>query len=384
MREEEKRWDYIWIAYPDSISGFFMTDKAVEAFLKIALELAKRGRGQTSPNPMVGAVIVKNGQIVGQGYHRRAGSPHAEVMAIKEARGLAKGATLFVNLEPCCHYGRTDPCTDAIISAGISRAIFCMKDPNPKVNGKGASILRRAGITVDMGILKNEAMRLNEAYIKFIETGLPFVILKTAQSLDGRIATASGDSRWISCPASREFAHSLRASADAVAVGAGAVRADDPQLTVRLVKGKNPYRIIISRHPDFPPRINLFARNGDAKTILATSTTSLKKIEVKNLIFWHIKKNKDGLSLLDFLRKAGAFGIQTLLVEGGGRLATSFLSQGLVDRLYLVIAPMIIGKGTEAVGELNIRKLIKAIRFDSPGFMPCGDDILFSGYPIRK
>ena len=361
-----------------------MVDKADEIYLKIALELAEKGRGQTSPNPMVGAVVVKDGEMIGQGYHKRAGEPHAEVMALQEACGLAKDATLYVNLEPCCHYGRTSPCTESIISAGIGRVVFCMKDPNPKVNGKGASILRRAGIKVDMGILKKEAMQLNEAYVKFIETGLPFVILKTAQSPDGRIATISGDSRWISCPDSREFAHSLRASADAVAVGAGTVRADNPQLTVRLAKGGNPYRIIISRHPDFSPGINLFAHNGDAKTILATSSSSVKKMKTKNLIVWHIKKNRDGLLLSDFLRKAGEFGIQILLIEGGGRLATSFLRQKLVDRLYFVIAPMIIGRGREAVGELNIRKLIKAIRFESPGFMPCGDDILFSGYPKRK
>jgi len=360
-----------------------MVEKADEQYIKMALELAEKGRGKTSPNPMVGAVIVKDGQVIGKGYHQRAGGPHAEVLALGEARAAARGATLFVNLEPCCHFGRTEPCTDAIISAGIARVVFAMRDPNPKVSGKGAAILIRAGIKVHTGVLKSEALQFNEAYVKYIKTGRPFVVLKTVQSLDGRIATATGDSRWISCLESREFAHNLRAESDAVAVGAGTVRADNPQLTVRLVKGKNPYRIIISRHPDFSPRINLFAENKDAKTILATSSAT-KKIKVKNLIVWHVREEKNGLSLADFLRNAGEFGIQNLLVEGGGQLATSFLKLGLVDRLYLVIAPMIIGRGKEAVGELNIKRLVRAIRFDVPGFIPCGDDMLFTGYPKRN
>ncbi len=361
-----------------------MADAIIERYIKLALDLAEKGRGYTSPNPMVGAVIVKNGQIVGRGYHKRAGGPHAEVVALAEAREMAKGATLYLNLEPCCHFGRTSPCTDAIISSGISRVVFSLKDPNPLVSGKGALALKRAGIKVKMGILGEEAARLNEAYIKYIRTGLPFVILKTAQSLDGRIATATGDSRWISCPDSREFAHNLRADSDAIAVGAGTVKVDNPRLTVRLVKGENPYRIILSRHPDFSPKMNLFAHNKDAKTILATSTSSKKKIGSGNLIVWHIRDHNDGLSLTDFLRKAGEFGIQTLLVEGGGRLATSFLKHRLVDRLYLVIAPMIIGRGREAVGELNIRRLARAIKFESPGFIPCGEDILFTGYPKER
>jgi diaminohydroxyphosphoribosylaminopyrimidine deaminase/5-amino-6-(5-phosphoribosylamino)uracil reductase len=360
-----------------------MTGREDERYIRLALKLAEKGKGYTSPNPAVGAVVVKDGRIVGKGYHRRAGAPHAEREALDDARENAAGGTLYVNLEPCCHFGRTGPCTDAIIRAGIKRVVFSFRDPNPKVNGFGEMILKKAGIKVKSGILADESKALNESYIKSITTGLPFLTLKMAQSLDGRIATAMGDSRWISGEKSLIFAHQLRAWADAVAVGAGAVAADNPQLTVRFVKGKNPYRIIISSHPKISSRFNLFAHNDDAKTILATSKSAARKISRRNLIVWQIKDSSRGLSLTDFLCKAGEFGIQDLLVEGGGRLATSFLRQKLVDKLHLVIAPIIIGRGREAVGELNIRKLIDAIKFDSAHFQASGEDILFTGYPAR-
>jgi diaminohydroxyphosphoribosylaminopyrimidine deaminase/5-amino-6-(5-phosphoribosylamino)uracil reductase len=361
-----------------------MVNKDAEKYLKMTLELAAKGRGATSPNPMVGAVIVKNGRIVGQGYHKCAGGPHAEIVAINEAREKASGATLYVNLEPCCHYGRTSPCTQAIVDAGIKEVIFAMKDPNPKVNGKGMAILKKSGIRVSYGLLEEESRYLNEAYIKYIKTDIPFVILKMAQSLDGRIATSIGDSHWISCREARKFAHQLRTESDAVVVGKGTVNADNPKLNVRLVKGKNPYRIILSRQADFSPNLNLFKHNNDARTILATSKSSAGKLKAKNLIIWEIKENKKGLILDDFLRRAGQFGIQTLLIEGGSRLATSFLRQRLVDKIHLMIAPMIIGKGKESVDELNIKKLRNAIKFDSYIYHPCGSDILFTGYPERK
>ncbi len=213
--------------------------------MKMALALAWKGQGKTSPNPMVGAVVVKSGEVVGRGYHHKAGQAHAEVLALRNAAERARGATLYVNLEPCCHFGRTRPCTDAIIEAGIKRVVYSIKDPNPVVNGCGARKLRAAGMEVTSGVGEKEATHLNEIYLKFISTGCPFVILKTAQSLDGRIATITGDSKWISGPEALKFAHRLRAECDAVAIGAGTVKADNPQLTVRLVKGRNPYRIII-------------------------------------------------------------------------------------------------------------------------------------------
>ncbi|SYZ73536.1 Riboflavin biosynthesis protein RibD (Includes: Diaminohydroxyphosphoribosylaminopyrimidine deaminase; 5-amino-6-(5-phosphoribosylamino)uracil reductase) [Candidatus Zixiibacteriota bacterium] len=361
-----------------------MAEDSSSRYMKLALSLAKRGRGKTSPNPMVGAVVVKEGRIVGEGYHRRAGTAHAEVLALKEAGGRARGGDLYVNLEPCCHYGRTRPCTDAIIEAGIKRVIYAITDPNPLVDGKGAKILNSNGIKTERGLLENDASHLNEIYLKYIATGRPFVVLKTAQSLDGRIATLTGDSKWISGPEALKFAHRLRAECDAVAVGSGTVRADNPQLTVRLVKGKNPYRIILTEHPDISNHFNIFKNNDDAKTIVATSQEAAGKIGKKNLIVWTIRKNKKGLVLKDFLEVAGQFGIQSLLIEGGSRLATSFLKEGLVDKHHLMIAPLLIGKGLEGIGDLHIRRLTEAVKYREYKFERCGKDMLFTGYPEGK
>ena len=362
-----------------------MAERADERYIRLTLELAEKGRGKTSPNPLVGAVIVKNGRIVGQGYHRKAGTPHAEINALSDAREKARGASLYVNLEPCCHYGRTRPCTGEIIKAGISEVIFSLRDPNPSVNGKGAAQLRRAGIRVRSGLLRKEAEQLNEVYLKYITTGRPFVILKTAQTLDGRIATGSGDSKWVTGEKARKLVHRLRAECDAVAVGAGTVRADNPSLTVRLVKGRNPYRLIVSSHLKFPRTVSLFNDNDDAKTIVATTASSAPRLEAKNLIIWEVRNGKGGLSLEDLLDKAGRFGISSLLVEGGAGLATSFIKSGLVDKHYIFLAPKLIGAGVEAVGDLNIKKMSDAVGYKSmvyiPGYEP---DFLFVGYPEVK
>jgi diaminohydroxyphosphoribosylaminopyrimidine deaminase/5-amino-6-(5-phosphoribosylamino)uracil reductase len=356
-----------------------------EKYLKFALRLAEKGRGKTSPNPMVGAIIVKDGRIAGRGYHKKAGSPHAEINALKEARGEACGATMYVNLEPCCHYGRTKPCTDEIIKAGVKEVVLALKDPNPLVNGKGIAQLRKAGIRVRMGGQRNEARKLNEVYLKYISTGRPFVVLKMAQTLDGRIATVSGDSRWISAPETRKYVHKLRAEYDAVAVGAGTVLADNPRLTVRSVKGKNPYRIIVSRHPAFPRSINLFKNNGDAKTILATSSDWADRVRADNLITWTVREEKNGLSLNDLLDKAGGFGITSVLVEGGSRLATSFIEAALVDKYCLFIAPKIVGDGINAVGNLNIKRMARALTCREFVYdKSLEPDLLFIGYPERK
>jgi diaminohydroxyphosphoribosylaminopyrimidine deaminase/5-amino-6-(5-phosphoribosylamino)uracil reductase len=354
-------------------------------FMRLALELAEKSRGRTSPNPLVGAVIVKNGRIVGRGYHKKAGSAHAEINALKAARRYANGATLYVNLEPCCHYGRTSPCTEEIIKAGIKRGVFSIKDPNPLVAGRGAGQLRKAGIDVDFGLLKNEAQNLNEVYLKYIRSGRPFVTLKTAQTLDGRIATTAGNSKWITGTKARKLAHQLRAENDAVVVGSGTVRNDNPQLTVRSVRGNNPYRIIVSRRVNFSGSLKLFKNNDDARTILATTKKSVGKMKAKNLIVWTIRENKDGLSPADLLDKAGQFGITSLLIEGGGALATSFIKAGLIDKHYLFIAPKIIGAGINAVGDLKVRTISRAVMFkkieyDCKTYAP---DMLFVGYPER-
>jgi diaminohydroxyphosphoribosylaminopyrimidine deaminase/5-amino-6-(5-phosphoribosylamino)uracil reductase len=350
-------------------------------YMKLALELAEKARGKTSPNPLVGAVIVKGNRIVGQGYHKKAGTPHAEVVALAKAGNRARGATLYVNLEPCCHFGRTSPCTREIIKSGIKQVVYSVKDANPNVNGKGARELKRAGIKIRSGILRNEAIRLNEVYFKNIKTGRPFVVLKIAQSLDGKIATATGDSQWITGKNSRKFVHRLRAVYDAVAVGAGTVRADDPELTVRLVKGDNPYRIIISSKLDFPANSVLLKNNDDCKTIVATSLNSTKKLGKKNLTVWKINALKNGLSLADFLDKAARFGITSILIEGGAGLATSFVRRALVDKFHFIMAPTIIGRGKDALNDLKVRKLNDAYHLKDVTIEESGRDLIVTGYP---
>ncbi len=361
-----------------------MAEKADAKYIELALKLAEKARGKTSPNPMVGAVVVKNNRIVGQGYHRKAGTAHAERIALDKTGKLVKNSVLYVTLEPCCHFGRTAPCTLAIIEAGVKKVVYCMKDPNPKVNGRGIKILKKAGIEVVGNVMAKQAKRLNEVYLKNITTNRPFVVLKMAQSIDGRIATSNGHSQWISGKESRKFVHGLRSEYDAVVVGSGTVKADDPSLTVRLIKGKNPYRIIISANPKFASNINLYKNNNDCKTIVATSKKSADKVNIKNLTVWSIKKNRQGLSLSDFLDKAGKFGITSILVEGGSQLATSFIREQLVDKFHFITAPMIIGKGMDTINDLGIKHLDKAVRFKEYEIDKMGKDIKITGYPEYK
>jgi len=242
---------------PDDGDFFMADDRLYEAMIKKAMGLARKGEGYTTPNPIVGAVIFNRDGIIATGYHKKAGGPHAERVAIERAGDEARGASIAINLEPCCHYGRTGPCTDAIIRAGLKEVVYSIEDPNPKVNCKGAQTLINNNIKVISGIYADEATRLNEVYLKYITTGRPFVVLKMAQSLDGRLAATGGDSQWISGEKARDFAHKLRARYDAVAVGTGTVRSDDPQLTVRRVRGKNPYRIIVTTSESLSGEIKL-------------------------------------------------------------------------------------------------------------------------------
>jgi diaminohydroxyphosphoribosylaminopyrimidine deaminase/5-amino-6-(5-phosphoribosylamino)uracil reductase len=374
---------------PKIISGFFMTETADTAYMLRALNLAEKGKGKTSPNPMVGAVIVKSGEIVGEAYHRCVGKDHAERAAIKKAGSQTKGATLFVNLEPCCHVGRTGPCTEAIIKAGIGKVVFSVRDPDPRVNGKGARILKKAGVTVRSGLLKKQALQLNESYFCYHKNKRPFVTLKMAQTLDGRIATIAGESKWLSGPQSLKLAHRLRAEVDAVVVGMGTVRKDNPALTVRLVKGKNPYRVVLSQSLNFPHRCKLLDNNNDYKTIIATNGEAIERFSRTkrgrhNLIYWSLRTDSDGLlDLHDFITKAGEFGFHSLLVEGGSSLATSFLKAGLVDKYMIVMAPLVLGSGVSAVSDLHVRRLDDAVSFDRYSFQASGTDKVFVGYPKR-
>ena len=352
--------------------------------MRRAFALARRAEGRTNPNPMVGAVIVKDGCIVGEGYHRRAGAPHAETEALRAAGDAARGAVMYVTLEPCAHYGRTPPCTDAIIAAGIAEVFYAVSDPNPCVNGKAHAQLESAGVVVHRGPCEDEAHELNRPFFKHVMTGRPFVTAKFAMSLDGKIATRTGDSRWISNEAARQQAHELRNVTDAILVGAGTVLADDPQLTTRLSplslqkKGSMEETLSDIRHPlriiaDSRGRVSLLARVFDpalpGRTVLATTaaapTTHCAELTARGVEVWTLPADRqERVSLPALLDEIGRRGMLTLLVEGGSELLGEFFAEKLVDRVWAFIAPLIIG-GRNApgpVGGLGIEALAQAIR----------------------
>ena len=351
--------------------------------MRRALTLARKGLGRSSPNPMVGAVIVKAGRIIGEGYHRRAGEEHAEVVALKDAGKKARGAFLFVNLEPCSHYGRTAPCVEAIASAGIRKVYASVIDPNPLVNGKGIEFLRRRKIEVDVGFLADEAKELNEVHFKVMQSKLPFVTLKFAQSIDGRIATKSYDSRWVTGEPARRFAHFLRATHDAVLVGRKTVEADDPQLTVRMVKGKNPLRLVLDTEGKLRASVRLVRENDDEKTVLLSGCSDSSNVELRGEVaIWPVDLKNGRIDLRSALGKVLAQGVTSVLVEGGAEVLTNFLKEKLADKVYVATAPMVIGDGISAIGDLGVEKLSQAVRFERVQYKTLGADMLFSGYPI--
>jgi diaminohydroxyphosphoribosylaminopyrimidine deaminase/5-amino-6-(5-phosphoribosylamino)uracil reductase len=357
------------------------------AFMTRALELAAKGRGRTSPNPMVGAVIVKSGRIIAEGYHRRVGSSHAEIAALKAAGHKARGGTMYVTLEPCCHVGRTGPCCDAIIEAGIKRVVYAVTDPDPRVSGRGGRRLKSAGVLVSSGVLRDEAEQFNEYYLNSQRLGRPFVVLKLAQSMDGKIATKSGDSRWISSNESRKLVHRLRAEIDAVVIGAGTARTDDPRLTVRQVKGRNPYRIVVAGRQPIPRSLRLLSQMKDHKTIVAIPTASRRdtksaRLEKSDVTIWNVRAERDGtVSPHDLVQRAHAFGFRSLLVEGGSRLATSFLRSRLVDKVIMFTAPILVGDGVSALGSIGVGKMADAVSFRQYAVTSLGRDWVFVGYP---
>ncbi len=326
--------------------------------MREALRLARRGLGSTSPNPMVGAVIVSNDRIIGRGYHHSFGDKHAEINAIESARESIAGTTIYITLEPCCHHGKTPPCVDALIQHNIGRVVIGMLDPNPQVNGKGVERLRQHSIETTVSVLEKECHALNEAYIKHITTGLPLVTVKFAQTLDGRIATVTGSSHWISGEESLKLAHRLRASNDAVMVGSGTILADDPRLTVRLVRGRSPARVILDSRLRIPLTAKVLTEQEATPTIIATTTHANEKklagLRQMGIEISVIKEDRHGEVDLELLLKVlGQRGISSVLVEGGAEVITSLLRQKLVDKLVIFVAPKIMGRGIEAVGELN-------------------------------
>jgi diaminohydroxyphosphoribosylaminopyrimidine deaminase/5-amino-6-(5-phosphoribosylamino)uracil reductase len=357
-------------------------------FMREAIHLARKGIGKTSPNPIVGAVIVRNGEIIGRGYHKKYGDWHAEINAIKDTNGNVKGTTLYITLEPCCHYGKTPPCVETLIKERIGRVVVGTLDPNPRVNGKGIKTLRSKGIKVDVGILEDECRELNEHYFKFIKSGIPYVTVKYAQTLDGRIATKTGNSQWISSEALRAYVHRLRAVNDCIMVGVGTVIADDPQLTVRYVKGRNPLRVIVDSKLRIPLKSSVLKGNNSHLTTIATTSKapSRKVTAVKNLgaEVLVVKKDKNGrVSLRDLLRELGKKGIASVMVEGGSDIITSLLKANLVDKMIILTAPKIMGKGLEAIGDLGVCKVKDAIKFSSFRTMRKGDDFVFVGTILK-
>lgn len=357
--------------------------------MKRALELAKKGTGFTNPNPLVGAVIVKNNRIIGEGYHHFYGGDHAEIDAFKNALEDVNGATMYVTLEPCSHYGKTPPCAKAIVQKGIKKVVIGLKDPNPLVSGNGIKILEDNGIEVITGILEAEGKKLNEIFLKYITTKLPFCIMKTAMTLDGKIASYTGDSKWITNEASRNFVHKLRNKVSGIMVGIGTILADNPFLTTRLENGSDAARIIIDSSAKIPLDANVLTLKSKAKTIIATTAQAdekkLKALEAigADIIVTPLKEGKVNLSYL--MKKLGENKIDSILLEGGSTLNYSALDEGIIDKVYTFISPKFIG-GSMAktpIGGQGIPLVKDAIKLKDISIHRFQEDIMIEGY-LRK
>jgi diaminohydroxyphosphoribosylaminopyrimidine deaminase/5-amino-6-(5-phosphoribosylamino)uracil reductase len=318
-------------------------------FLKRALALAARGRGRTRPNPMVGALVVRDGRIVGRGWHTRAGAPHAEVVALLQAGSRARGARLYVNLEPCCHFGRTPPCTDAILAAGVSEVIACMRDPDRRVDGRGFARLRRAGVRVRSGVMRREAEALNEAFLRAQRRGLPLVTLKAGMSLDGRIATAGGRSRWITSAPARDAARRLRARHDAVLVGIGTLLADDPLLSANghaPHDGDGPVRVVLDSRLRTPPRARILRSEGGPVVVMTrrgAPGARRRRLERAGALVLEVPGKGSRVDLRAALKALAGHGIASVLIEGGGEVLGAALDAGVGDRVALYVAPRLLG-----------------------------------------
>jgi diaminohydroxyphosphoribosylaminopyrimidine deaminase/5-amino-6-(5-phosphoribosylamino)uracil reductase len=331
---------------PPSLNDDARAENDDTRFMRRALRLAARGLGETNPNPMVGCVIVKGGRVVGEGFHARAGAAHAEVQALARAGARARGATLYTNLEPCAHHGRTPPCAPAIARAGIRRVVAAMRDPDPRVNGRGFAILRRAGIAVRAGVLEPEALQLNERFVVAARAGRPFVLLKVAMTLDGRIATSRGESRWITSAAQRRSARGLRRLHDAVAVGVGTVLADDPLLLPRPSVGRPFHRVVFDSRLRTPLRARLLRSSGRAPVwVLSAVRASARRrrLEAAGAAVLRASRGRGGISVRSALRTLWRRGIRSLMVEGGSELLGSFLAERLFDQVAIFRAPMLLG-----------------------------------------
>lgn len=345
-----------------------------------ALELAANGRGFTATNPLVGAVIVKNGELIGEGYHHYYGGDHAEVDAIKNAGGDLRGATMFVTLEPCSHFGKTPPCSQALIDAGIARVYVAMVDPNPKVGGQGIALLREAGIEVEIGLCEAEARELNRPYLKYIATGLPYVTIKIAQTLDGKIADRHGDSKWITSEAARARVHMLRAQADAVLIGAGTARADNPELTSHGVGQRDPKRLLLSATGNLPSDLRLFSQALVDDTILITGESASNGLPIEA---WRLPSRDGRLELEAVLKHAAGQQLCTILVEGGRKVFSGFIDAGLVDRYIIVTAPKLAGSGLPGYEHSEERSITESLQLEIASVERVDSDIWIEAYPKK-
>lgn len=355
-----------------------------ESYIRLTIALAKKGLGNVSPNPLVGCVIVKNSKIIGVGFHEHYGGPHAEVNAINSATEDVEGATLYVSLEPCSHYGKTPPCADLIIEKKISRVVIGTLDMNPIVSGRGVKKLMEAGIQVRVGVLENECIELNRFFFKYISKKIPYITLKIAQTLDGKIADINRDSKWISGAGSRRYVHLLRSRYDGVLVGSGTVKADNPRLTVRMTEGRNPARIILDGKLGISLNSNLLIHPGlGGAVIIVTSKDArnkpkkIEKLTQSGVQLVFVRKNPDGkLNLKDALKELAKLKITSILVEGGGKVYTSFLKAGLVDEIRVFVCPKIIGAGVSSFGNMDISSIKKSVKMKIISTERYGDDIM--------
>lgn len=355
--------------------------------MRMALRLAAKAAGRTSPNPMVGAVVVKSGKVIASGYHKKAGEPHAEALALNKAGSAAKGATLYVTLEPCSHTNkRTPPCTPLVIQSGVKRVVIAMIDPNPRVSGGGIKALRKAGIEVVTGVLEEEARKLNEAFIKHITTGMPFVTLKIAQTLDGKIATAKGESQWITGVEARAAGHRLRDQNDAILVGVNTVLKDDPSLTARIDGGRDPIRIVLDSRLRTPPAARILMQRSTAKTYIATLPNASKDRIVTlldtgaEIILGRARNGK--VDLAHLLKLIGSFGIASVLIEGGAEVHASALKAGIVDKVVLFMAPMFMTGHDSlcSIGGTSPLRLDRATKLRRVSSRFVGEDLMVEGY----
>ncbi len=356
-------------------------------YMQECLWLARKGRNSVHPNPMVGAVVVKNGKIIGKGYHKKFGAAHAEVNALEQAGAEAIGATLYVNLEPCCFYGKTPPCTDFIISKKVKKVVVAMRDPNPRINGKGISKLKKANINVIENILREDAEKLNESFIKYITTRLPFITVKIAQTLDGKIADYRSDSKWITNLDSRKEAHRLRAMHDAILIGANTIKTDNPELTVRLAKGKNPTRIVIDGKLSSPINSKIFSSARKVRTMVLIAESCNKKkprkirlLKKLGVEIYSIKTKNNYIPPLQILKLIAKLNITSVLVEGGAKIFSQLIEHKLADKVVIFVAPKIIGDGRNAVIFSKNKSIDKTINLKKITRREFRKDTVIEGY----